>query len=126
MAKTDRSFMPNKTILVIEDDKPIREMIKALLEIEGYTVLAAANGKEGIMALQQDARPHLILLDMMMPVMNGWDFLDFLKANSEGSKIPVVIVSAYSETAKSTNPDGIVSKPVQLKELLNAVTQLAS
>ncbi len=113
-----------KNILIIEDDKSIREMMKSVLEIEGYGVMAAENGHQGIMALGNMPPPDVILLDMMMPVMNGWDFMDFLKTNSAGAQIPIIIVSAFAETARSVKPQAVVNKPVQLKELLTAIEKL--
>ncbi|MGZ3688086.1 MAG: response regulator [Bdellovibrionota bacterium] len=110
-------------ILVIEDDAPIREMLKSVLELEGYQVETANNGKQGIAAISAEVPPQVILLDMMMPVSSGWDVLDFLRANAETAKVPVVIVSAYSEVAKSVRPNAFVPKPVQLKSLLGALEQ---
>jgi CheY-like chemotaxis protein len=116
----------SKNILVIEDDKPIREMLKAVLEIEGYAVKTVENGFEGIEAIVSHTLPDAILLDMMMPVMNGWDFMDFLRTNAFHYKIPVIIISAYSETAKTIKPEAIINKPIQLKELLGALEKLVS
>jgi CheY-like chemotaxis protein len=115
-----------KRILIVEDDKAIRDMMKSVLEVEGYTVLAASNGKMGIEALKGQESPNVILLDMMMPVMNGWDFLDFLRSNSLTRQIPVVIVSAYGEIARSVKPQGFVPKPIQLKALLDAIEKCAA
>lgn len=118
--------MPCKSILIVEDDKPIREMMKTLLEIEGYNVYAAANGEEGLGLLRSSVPPCLILLDMMMPKMNGWSFLDELRSKPELEKIPVVIVSAYKEIAMSVRPKAFVPKPVQLSSLLKAIEECAA
>jgi len=115
-----------KNILVIEDDKSVRDMLKAVLEIEGYNVQTAENGYQGIESIVRKSPPDAILLDMMMPIMNGWEFMDFLKTNASQFKIPVIIISAFSETAKTVKPEAIVSKPIQLKELLSAIEKLAS
>jgi CheY-like chemotaxis protein len=112
---------PTKRVLIVEDDRSIREMMKSVLEIEGFTIVAANNGREGIDAIRGSHPPDVILLDMMMPVMNGWDFLDFVRANAMTAKIPVVVVSAYDEIARSVRPDAFVPKPVQLKALLEAI-----
>lgn len=100
-------------------------MMKAVLEIEGFSILTAQNGQEGINTIRGGNRPALILLDMMMPGMNGWDFMDFIRNNANGPKIPVIIVSAFAETARSVKPEAIVSKPIQLKELLHAIEKLS-
>ncbi|MFL5814731.1 MAG: response regulator [Bdellovibrionia bacterium] len=115
-----------KNILIIEDDESIRKMIASVLEIEGYSISAAANGKQALETIQNGALPDIILLDMMMPVMNGWDFLDFVRANATTSKIPIIVVSAYAEIAKSVKPNAVVPKPVQLKSLLKAIEGLAA
>jgi CheY-like chemotaxis protein len=114
-------MQPAKSILIVEDDRSIRDMMKSVLELEGYSVIAAENGKQGIEALESSVPPNVILLDMMMPVMSGWDFLDFIRANAQMSKIPVVIVSAYSEIAKSVKPQVFVPKPIHLRNLLDAI-----
>lgn len=115
-----------KRVLIVEDEKAIRDMMIAILEVEGYSVVAAANGKQGIEAIQSGTPPHVVLLDMMMPVMNGWDFLDFARTNARTAKIPVVVVSAYAEIAKSVSPQGVVPKPIQLKTLLAAIEKCAA
>lgn len=111
----------SKKILIIEDDDAIREMMASILEIEGHRTVMAKNGKEGIEALQSEVPPDVVLLDMMMPVMNGWQVLDFLRTNATTRQIPVVIVSAYGETARAARPKAFVPKPVQLKTLLDAI-----
>src|SRR5690606_28206772 len=91
---------PCKTILVVEDDADIREVLREVLEVEGFTVRTADNGKVGLEALEEIGRPCLILLDLMMPVMNGLEFLAALRARSAPRSPPVVIVSAYSDIAR--------------------------
>jgi CheY-like chemotaxis protein len=115
-----------KNILIIEDDESIRKMIASVLEVEGYSVSAAANGKQALETLRCNRLPDIILLDMMMPVMNGWDFLDFVRGNATTARIPIIVVSAYSEIAKSVHPHAVVPKPVQLKSLLQAIEGLAA
>jgi len=115
-----------KNILIVEDDESIRKMLASVLEIEGYSVAAASNGKQGMELLERGNLPDIILLDMMMPVMSGWDFLDFMRSNAMTAQIPIVVVSAYSEIAKSVRPHAVVPKPVQLKSLLKAIEGLAA
>ena len=64
----------NQTLLLVEDDYDIRAMLVMLLDMEGYHVVRATNGREALTLLEEGLRPHLILLDLMMPVMNGWQF----------------------------------------------------
>src|ERR1051326_584790 len=71
---TWRARMPQhaKSILVVEDDAETREVLSAVLRFEGYQVLSAADGKQALDLLHHSALPHLILLDLMMPNMDGW------------------------------------------------------
>ena len=113
-------------VLVIEDEKDIRETLQQVIELEGYEVFTAANGKEGLKALAERQRPGLILLDMMMPIMNGWEFMTAQKLDEKVSEIPVVIISAAGERAKNTHAVGFVKKPVELDYLLQVVGQYCS
>jgi CheY-like chemotaxis protein len=114
--------MSCKSILLVEDDGAIRQTLKDVLEIEGYEVSTAVNGKDGEECLKtMRTPPCVILLDLMMPQTNGWQFLDFQKTSQVYRKIPVIICSAYEESAKSIQPAAFVPKPVQLEQLLGAV-----
>lgn len=114
--------MDCKSILVVEDEPALRQTLKDVLEIQGYRVYLAANGKEGIEQLQKIApEPCVILLDLMMPIMSGWDFLDHQRTNPLFQNIPIVICSAYEESAKAIRPAAYVPKPVKLDQLLGAV-----
>jgi CheY-like chemotaxis protein len=109
-----------KTILVVEDDLAVRQTIRDILEIEGYEVATACDGREGFKALHQ-LKPCLVLLDLMMPGTNGWQFLDMQRSDDELKATPVVVCSAYKESAKSVHANGILPKPIQLDELVNVV-----
>lgn len=114
--------MSCRNILIVEDEPAIREMMKDVLEINGYNIFTAANGKEGIEALKEISHmPCVVLLDLMMPGTNGWQFLDFQRNSPSLASIPVVICSAYKESAKAVKPAGIVEKPIRLEALLGAV-----
>lgn len=120
-AATRRLFLQRKSILVVEDDSDIRETLKLTLEVEGYRVESAAHGQEALERLQDMPRPCLILLDLMMPVMSGFQFLAVKEKNITIAPIPVVIVSAFSEEARKVNTQGFVKKPVDLEILLPLV-----
>ena len=112
----------NGRILVVEDDADIRESLREALEDAGYRVTTACHGQEGLERLAQMARPSLILLDLMMPVMSGPEFLDAKQSDSRISDIPVLIVSAYGEIAdETTGCVGFIPKPVALERLLETV-----
>jgi CheY-like chemotaxis protein len=111
-----------KNILVIDDDPAIRQTFQDVLEIYGYDVKTAVDGGEGIKSLNEmEAPPCLILLDLMMPGMNGWGFLDFQRENPAYAHVPVIICSAYSESAKSIGANNFLTKPVELSDLVGLV-----
>jgi CheY-like chemotaxis protein len=117
-----RRLMDCKNILIIEDEPAIRQMMKDILRLEGYRVFEAGDGADGLRVLKQiTPNPCVVLLDLMMPGTNGWQFLDSQRTDPELSHVPVIICSAYAESAKSVNPSGFVPKPVQLDALLGAV-----
>jgi CheY-like chemotaxis protein len=113
-----------RRILLIEDDDDIRDALMSLLEDEGYDVRGAANGKEGLDVLGTMERPCIILLDLMMPVMSGPEFLSHLREEDVVAPIPVVVVSAWPKEAERLgNVQGFVKKPVDLPVLLQLIDQ---
>ena len=115
--------MPCRHILLIEDEPDLRETLKELLELIGFEVETAANGREGLVKLETKGKPCLIMLDLMMPVMNGWQFLETLKRDplNDRAAIPVVVVSAAVDMVEIQAQYGCrsLSKPVDLDKLLN-------
>jgi len=110
-----------KNILIIDDEYDIRETLKDILEVSGYRVITAAHGEAGLKALEDEEKPGLIFLDLMMPRMNGFEFMERKDATPEYREIPVVVISADSaaETkAKSMNVNGCLKKPIHLDSLL--------
>lgn len=115
-----------KRILVVEDDTSIRELLVELLESEGYAVASAVNGLEGIKYLQSQGIPDLILIDLMMPVMDGYSFRSEQLKNDSWAKIPTVVMSAEAnakEKMKNFNITAFLSKPVELDTILQTVAQ---
>lgn len=114
--------MKSKEILIIEDDFDIREILKMSLEMEGYKVLTASNGVEGLSILSKFNHPCLILLDLMMPVMDGWTFAAEVEKDPTLGDIPIVLVTAYSEKAKSIKRAmGLIPKPIDFNTLIHTV-----
>jgi CheY-like chemotaxis protein len=112
------------TILIIEDDEGIRNAIKLILEFGGYRVETAANGKEGLDRLAAIETPCLILLDLMMPVMDGWAFADAMKKDTTFARIPITVVTAFAEkTHDLSNVSHTLKKPVEIDTLLNHVKE---
>jgi CheY-like chemotaxis protein len=118
-----------KKILVVEDDNSIRELLVELLQSEGYEVTSAINGLEGLKVLQDQSNPDLILIDLMMPVMDGYTFRHEQMKNQKWSKIPVVVMSAEAnakEKMKGFNITAFLSKPVELDTILKTVERFCS
>jgi CheY-like chemotaxis protein len=109
-----------RSILLVEDDEIVRRAIQMVLEWEGYQVECAANGQEALDMLRAGARPGLILLDVMMPVLDGGQFREEQKRDPELASIPVIVVSAASFAA-SVDAASLVRKPFEVEELLNAI-----
>lgn len=111
----------SKHILVVEDDRLTAGAIKMVLEWEGYRVDCAANGQEALNhLLQSEEKPDLILLDLMMPVMDGQQFREEQKCDPAIDGIPVVVVSVV-DSATSQDASGYVRKPFLPEELLAAI-----
>jgi len=110
-----------KTIVLVEDDEGIRETMAALLEDEGYAVVQAANGEEGLDRLRAAADPCLVLLDLWMPVMNGWQMLAEMQADEQLRRVPVVVISAAGDMAPPTGAVAFLRKPIRLEVLLASV-----
>jgi signal transduction histidine kinase/DNA-binding response OmpR family regulator len=98
LRKHHQSHLPCH-VLVVEDEPSIRQMVRRVLEKEGWTVREAENGREGLVAMEE-SRPSIILLDLMMPVMNGFEFIRELRKRPEWRSIPVVILTAKDLTVE--------------------------
>lgn len=107
-------------VLVVDDDHDIREMIRMALEYEGYEVVVAEHGRAALEKLSSMSRPCLILLDLMMPVMNGFMFLDAQRADPRLADLPIVVISAYAHRVPA-GVAGFVPKPLDLDVLLAEV-----
>ena len=117
------------TILIVEDDSDIRTFLSALLELEGFKIRQAANGHEGLKDLESEPTlPSLIILDLMMPVMDGWKFRENQIAHPEASSIPVVLMTAEGhapEKAAKMGAQGCIQKPVNIEHLLKTIHKFA-
>jgi CheY-like chemotaxis protein len=116
-----RSESANEIILLVEDDAEIREALQELLRLENYDVRIATNGQEGLDYLRNNNPPLLVLLDLMMPVMNGSQFCNLQKEDPLISDIPVILLSAdhgIQQKAAALKADGFLKKPIDLDLLL--------
>jgi CheY-like chemotaxis protein len=114
-------------ILVVDDDADIRDALCELLEDEGYTTTSAENGSDALARLRSSELPCAILLDLMMPVMDGLDFRAQQQCDPALESIPVVVISAAAEArrvAGAMHAAGFLPKPIQVPILINTVERL--
>ncbi|HZV00494.1 MAG TPA: response regulator [Planctomycetota bacterium] len=116
------------TILIVEDEAEVRETMRDVLADEGYSVAEASNGREALDWLREHSAPCLVLLDLMMPVMSGREFLDAVKGDPSLRDVSVLVVSAMARdklarAVADSNAKGYLTKPVQLATLLDAVAE---
>ena len=111
-----------KIILIVEDDLSIRETLGYTLELEGYPVVTCSNGKRAYEYLLQNDPPGLILLDLMMPEMNGIELWELMQKDPKLKSIPVIAVTAISNHVEMTKQTrGVIRKPIHLDELFKQV-----
>ncbi len=112
------------TILVLEDDQPLMEGIRDMLELQGYQILTATNGLEGLRVLQSSPKPpDLIISDIMMPEMNGYQFLEAVQNNPRWVDIPFIFLTAKGEKedvreGRLLGADDYVIKPFEAEDLV--------
>jgi CheY-like chemotaxis protein len=124
MQQTPTAESLTNQILIVEDEAAIRETLAEILEDEGYTVARAPNGQEALAYLRSNDPPRLILLDLMMPVMNGWQFRAQQQQTPELAPIPVLIISgegSLDQKAASLHVAGSMPKPIDVSALLEHV-----
>ncbi|MEO0097992.1 MAG: response regulator [candidate division WOR-3 bacterium] len=117
-------------ILIIEDEERIVAVLERRLESEGYEVITASNGRLGFNKARQE-KPDLIILDLILPEMDGYQICNFLKRDRRYQNIPIVILSARSqekdmEEAKKAGADAYFTKPFNYEELLEKIEELLS
>src|SRR5579863_8511372 len=116
-------------ILIIDDEPEHREAVKTRLEKAGHEIIEVGTGMEALLVVQHNP-PDLIFLDIVMPVMNGWEVCRQLKKNPRTAKIPVIVMTAYGQDIEKLqreeeviNPDGYLAKPWE-PDQLQQITQL--
>lgn len=113
-------------MLVVDDDEAISEVVTLALRDEGYRVVTARNGAEALTLTDRQA-PAVVLLDMLMPVMDGWAFARAYR--ERGGKSPLVVMTAAADSAKraeEVSADAVLSKPFGLDQLLDTVRRFAT
>lgn len=111
------------TILVVEDDPDIRELVSEVLAQVGYQVVEAGNGQEALDFLRANDRPCVILLDLMMPVLSGPELLEIMATDERLAKLPVVVVSAIADRGSAPGVAKFLRKPVASDVLRAAVAE---
>lgn len=111
-------------ILVVEDDRSLREILCDALELEGYDVVCVEHGEAALRYLESGARPCVILLDLMMPVMDGWTFRREISKNDELADIPVVVMTAAGHArAAAIESAAILHKPLEIDTVIEVVQE---
>src|SRR5882672_10029747 len=115
---------PRQTVLLVDDDADLRDSMAVLLETEGFDVIDASNGKDALAYLRSGAKVAAIVLDLAMPVMNGWQFLAERQRDPVFAKIPTIVVSGSSDATKRRRELGnlpVLTKPIHFDELYAAL-----
>lgn len=114
-------------VLVVEDDPNLREVFSEVLESEGYRVHVAADGAQALAVLENGATPCVVLLDLRMPTMTGWDLAGRLRSTDRWSEVPIVVVAAHylvADEARKIGADAWLQKPVSLDRLVAVVDRV--
>ncbi len=117
-----------KVILIVEDDPQDLKLSRDLLEASGYASLEATNGKKAV-ELAREKKPDLILMDIQMPVMDGFEATKILKADAETRNIPIIALTSYAmkedeEKIREAGCDGYITKPIDTMGFLKTVSEL--
>jgi CheY-like chemotaxis protein len=114
-------------VLIVDDDPDIRDSLREVLEDEGYEVASVANGREALDHLKASSpRPCVILLDLMMPVMDGWQFRKEQKQDPAIANIPLIVITATGKRPVLIDADELVMKPLDLGRLFEAIERYCS
>jgi CheY-like chemotaxis protein len=117
--------MRASTILLAEDDQDMRDIVQDLLEANGYDVIPARTGRQALEFLSMDAGapPDIVILDMMMPIVTGWQVLETIRRDPELARVPVVVLTATSQD-KPTGATAFLRKPFRIETLLEILRSL--
>jgi CheY-like chemotaxis protein len=110
-------------VLVVDDDEGFREALSALLALKGFTVELATNGREALEWLRGAGRPRAVLVDLMMPVMSGWELLSVMRQDPSLATIPIAVISAARDPGPFDGPTTVLPKPCDIHQILQFLAQ---
>jgi len=116
--------MSGRLVFVVEDDPDGNDLLCEILRRAGYEAVGATNGRQALERLQQGLAPAVLLLDLMMPILNGWQLIDEIKKLPALASMPIVVLSAdagLAQTARSLGAAGWLRKPASMESVLEAV-----
>lgn len=120
---------PNKRLVYIEDEPEMIDLVRLILGRRGFTVVGASGGEEGIELIRRE-KPDMVLLDLMMPDMDGWDVYHQIKSDEEMCEIPVIVITAKAQNIdkvlglRVAKVEDYIAKPFKPQELLERVEQV--
>ena len=114
--------MRGRTVLLVEDDLDVRDVLQDLLEERGYDVIPAGNGKQALEYLRMDSssRPDVVILDLMMPLVTGWQVLEAMRSDPGLARVPVVVVTAVTRDRPS-GVAAVMKKPFRIDDLFSTI-----
>jgi two-component system chemotaxis response regulator CheY len=110
------------TILIVEDEEDLRELMRESLERRGYTVVTAEEGQDALQKIGHIDHLCLVLLDLLMPGMNGWDFFEKMRERPELARVPVIVHSSASSRAPA-GVTRVLQKPIMFERLISVVSE---
>jgi CheY-like chemotaxis protein len=113
--------MGSHQVLLIEDDTDIQNYLKSVLEVQGFHVETANNGKEGLDLLEHGHVPEIIILDLSMPIMDGEKFLERQRSNPSFGSLPVIAMTGAKDKDRPRQADEFLRKPIDINVLMNAL-----
>lgn len=116
-----------RVILIVEDEPRNRKLFRDLLQLKGYATLEATNGKQGV-KIAREKKPDLILMDILMPVMDGLEAARILKTDAETKDIPIIALTSYAmkgdeERIRQAGCDEYITKPIDTREFVKKITE---
>jgi CheY-like chemotaxis protein len=110
------------TVLIVEDEEDLREMMREALELKGYVVVTAEEGEDALRKIDGIDQLCLVLLDLLMPGMNGWDFFAKMRERHELNRVPVIVHSSASNRAPA-GVTRVLQKPISFERLISVVSE---